>query len=301
MEVEIAKVCGLCAGCKRAIVTTQAELNKGNKVTIFKEIVHNKNVNNMLQSLGAKIEEDIRNLRSGEVVIIRAHGEPPKTYKTLNERNIHYVDCTCLNVEKTHQEVGKFYSLGYKIIILGKHKGKLHPEVLGTYGWANNDAVLIEDEDDLVKLNEVNEKIYLICQTTFNINKANVLIEKITQLAKEKGLELIVNKSICNANILINKSSKDLAENCEVMIVVGGKNSSNTKELFNNLKNVCPTIMVEDINDYKKELIANNIKISKRMRIGITAGASTMREELIQLKKLIIKDFEENQIDEAYL
>lgn len=294
MKIKIAEVCGLCAGCKRAIVSTQEEIKKGNKVTIFKEIVHNKNVNNLLQNLGAKTEEDINNLTSDSVVIIRAHGEPLETYKNLKDRNINFVDCTCFNVEKIHKDVEKFYSLGYTIIILGKHKSKLHPEVLGTLGWANNHAILVEDEEDLIKLKDINKKIYLVCQTTFNINKADFLIEEIMKIANYKNLELVVNKSICNANILINKSSKELAEKCDVMIVVGGKNSSNTKELFNNIKTICPTIMVEDIKDYKHELMLNKILINSNSKIGITAGASTMREELFELKGLIEKDYEKS-------
>ncbi len=294
MEIRIADVCGLCAGCKRAIITTQEERKKGHKITIFKEIVHNKNVNNLLQNLGANTEEDINKLTNDGVVIIRAHGEPPETYNYLKDRNINFVDCTCFNVEKIHKGVENFYSLGYTIIILGKHKNKFHPEVLGTLGWAKNEAILVQDEEDLIKLNDVNKKMYLVCQTTFNINKADVLIEKISDFAKEKNLDLIVNKSICNANILINNSSKELAKNCDVMIVVGGKNSSNTKELFNNIKTICPTIMVEDIKDYKHELMLNNILINLNSKIGITAGASTMREELFKLKGLIEKDYEKS-------
>ena len=116
---------------------------------------------------------------------------------------------------------------------------------------------------------------------------------KIKQIAKNKGLQLIVNNSICASNKLINQSSRKLAKDCDVMIVVGGKNSSNTKELYNNLKNVCPTVFVENIHNYKLALEDNKIKITKHTKIGITAGASTMKEELERLRKMIIEDFAE--------
>ena len=102
-NIGIAKICGLCAGCKRAISVSENELKSGKKVTIFKEIVHNKNVNNSLESLGAKFEDKLENLIGSEMVIIRAHGEPPETYEFLKNNNISYSDCTCPNVEKNSQ------------------------------------------------------------------------------------------------------------------------------------------------------------------------------------------------------
>lgn len=291
MEIKIAEVCGLCAGCKRAISTAQEELKSGKNVTIFKEIVHNQNVNLMLKTAGAKFEEDISKLNKEEIVIIRAHGEPPKTYKHFHEKGIEYKDCTCFNVKKIHKDVENFYKQGYTIIILGKHKDKIHPEVLGTLGWANEDAILIEDEEDLVKIKDVKNKIYLVCQTTFNIDKADRLISKISEITQKRNCELIVNKSICSANKIINVHAKRLAENSDVMIVVGGKNSSNTKELYNNIKDICPTIFIDNIYNYKQELTRNHVSLKPANKVGITAGASTMKEELEELKRIILEDY----------
>jgi len=291
MEIKIAEVCGLCAGCKRAICTAKNLLSSGEQVTIFKEIVHNENVNSSLKNLGAKFEDDITKLSSKGFVIIRAHGEPPATYDFFKENNIRYRDCTCFNVEKIHNLVKEHYDANYAIVIIGKHKPNIHPEVFGTLGWANNDAIIIQDEQDLIKLEDIEKDIYLVCQTTFNISIAEELILKIKQIAESKGLQLIVNNSICASNKLINQSSRKLAEKCDVMIVVGGKNSSNTKELYNNLKNVCPIFFVENIHNYKSALKESKIKINKNTKIGITAGASTMKEELEVLRKMINEDF----------
>lgn len=287
-NIEISKVCGLCAGCKRAIIVANEELKKGNKVTIFKEIVHNKNVNQMLVLAGAKFEDNLEALTNNETVIIRAHGEPPETYDYLNKNNINFKDCTCFNVEKIHTLVSDYSKNGYKIIILGKSKKSIHPEVLGTMGWTFGNYILIENEDDLDKLKIIkNTKLYLVCQTTFNLKKADELIEKIKAITKENNNQLVVNKSICNAQKQINISSAELAKNSDVMIVVGGKNSSNSIELFNNVSSICPSIFIEDINNWKTAIEQANIKLSTDTRIGITAGASTNKEELFELKQKI--------------
>lgn len=293
-NVVISKVCGLCAGCKKAITVAKEELKKGEKVTIFKEIVHNKNVNKMLEDSGAVFANELSELNQNSTVIIRAHGEPPKTYEYLNENNINFKDCTCFNVAKIHEFVEEFSKKDYQIILLGKFHKTLHPEVLGTIGWANGKEILIESDDDLKQLTEIkNDKLYLVCQTTFNLEKADDLILKIQQIAKNNNCELVVNKSICNAQKQINISSAELAKNSDIMIVVGGKNSSNSTELFNNMKSICPSIFIENINDYKTELDANNLTISKTTKVGITAGASTMKQELETLKNLIESDLGE--------
>ena len=288
VNVQIAKVCGLCAGCIRAIRATESELEKGKNVTIFKEIVHNKNVNSYLKSIGATCEENICDLPKGNTIIVRAHGEPPETYKYFDENGIEYIDCTCPNVEAIHNKVREYSDLGYKIIVLGKHSPKMHPEVLGTVGWSRTGVVLVETIEDVEKLKEYkNEKFYLVCQTTFNMAKAETLINEIEKVVASNDCSIVENRSLCNAQKVINSSSVELAKECDIMIVVGGANSSNSLELYNNVKNYCPSIFIEDINTYKDELLANRLEIKDGTRIGITAGASTRKEELVELKNLI--------------
>ena len=293
-NIVISKICGLCAGCKRAITVAEKELENGKNVTIFKEIVHNKNVNQTLLNKGAKFASTLNELNKNETVIIRAHGEPPETYEFLNKNNIEFKDCTCPRVEKIHEVVKEYSSKDFNIIILGKFHKALHPEVLGTVGWANGKEILIETEDDLSKLENINDsKFYLVCQTTFNEKKADELILKIENIAKQNNCELVTNKSICDAQKMINKSSAELAKNSNIMIVVGGKNSSNSLELFKNMQTICPSIFIENINEYASALKDAGLTISKNTKIGITAGASTNKEELENLKQLILKDLGE--------
>jgi 4-hydroxy-3-methylbut-2-enyl diphosphate reductase len=290
-NIKISQVCGLCAGCTRAIDTAVKEVESGKKVTIFKEIVHNKNVNSYLESIGAKCEESIENLTSDSVVIIRAHGEPPETFEYLKNKGIDFRDCTCLNVSKIHELVKEYSEKGYAVIILGKHKKALHPEVFGTIGWAKTDVVLIESSEDVEKLKELkNDKFYLVCQTTFNMKKADELISEIQDVLKSNNSELVVNKSLCLAQKTINEFSAKLATESDVMIVVGGSNSSNSIELFKNVSSICPSIFIEDIYSYKDALKDAGLEITSQTRVGITAGASTRKEELVELKKLIEND-----------
>lgn len=292
-NVKISKICGLCPGCSHAVNTALECIKNFNNVVLFKEIVHNKNVNNMLIEQGIKTTDNLSELESSNHVIIRAHGEPPETYEFLNSKNINFSDCTCRNVKNIHELV-KLYSLTHKILIVGKYKKALHPEVYGTMGWCNNNYYLIEDQDDLDKLKNIkNENFYLVCQTTFNIQKAEMLIDEIKNIAIKNNCELVVNKSLCAAQSAINKASKELAKDSDVMIVIGGKNSSNSKELYNNLSIVTKTIFIEDINTWQEEFKANGISFSKDIKIGITAGASTLKSELVTLKNLIEEKLKE--------
>ena len=292
-NVKIAQVCGLCAGCRNAIDTTINELKNGRSVTIFKEIVHNKNVNSYLSSLGANYQEDISKLSPTDLIIVRAHGEPPETYEVFEKNGIQYRDCTCKNVVRIHEIVSEYSALGYKTIIIGKYKKTVHPEVYGTLGWAGEDVVLIEEAEDLEKLKNVfGQKLNLVCQTTFNIEKAEKLIAQIENIAQQNNCDLVVNKTLCMAQKVINKTSAELAKQSDVMIVVGGKTSSNSLELFNNVKTICPSVFIEDIYAYKDALKEAGVILNQSTRVGITAGASTMKEELVELKKMIEQEME---------
>lgn len=290
-NIKIAKVCGLCAGCKFAVKTATDSIKSHKNVCLFKEIVHNKNMNDKLISNGIKIKSDINLLSKDDFIILRAHGEPISTYEFLKKNEIEYADCTCVNVKKIHTEVERYSRNGYKIIIIGKYgksSGTIHPEILGTIGWCNSEPILVEDEEDIDKLASVkNCKFYLVCQTTFNMEKAKLFSEKIKTICEKNKCELVLNLSICEAQKLINISSSELARNCKIMFVVGSKTSSNTTELYNNLKNITKTIFIENTNDIDDILNENNI--SANTKIGITAGASTDPEELVFFKQKIEK------------
>ena len=291
-NIQIAKICGLCAGCKYAISTALKSLETEKNVCFFKELVHNESVMEKLMQKGIVVKHSLEELSPDDFVIFRAHGEPKSTYEYLEKRGIRYADCSCINVKNIHKKVQNYSEMGYKIIIIGKYgkdSGKMHPEIAGTIGWCN-DPILIEDEDDLKKLRGFkNEKFYLVCQTTFNIDHAKALAKKIEDMCAEGGSEIDINLSICNAQNSINISSAELAKTCDVMFVVGSRASSNTTELYSNLKKLKPTIFLENINLWREALKKENIRLSKNLKIGITAGASADPDELKVLKQNIEK------------
>lgn len=296
-NVKISSVCGLCAGCTLAINSTKNALKTNKNVTLFKEIVHNKNVNNMLKTQGVNFCDELENLPKDHTIILRAHGEPKSTIEYLTNEKYDFVDCTCVNVKKIHEQVLAHSRAGEKIVIIGKYgkkSGVVHPEILGTIGWCAGAPVLIEDEEDVSKLDVFsNTKFYLVCQTTFNIEKTDKLIDLIVQTLTQNNNQIVINKSICLAQRQINISSQQLAKECDLMIVVGGRNSSNTTELFNGLKTITTTLFLEDINTLDQTLAENNISLHKGIKIGLTAGASTMREELETLRTKIINKLQE--------
>lgn len=296
-NIKIAMVCGLCEGCKRAINLANKS-NEENPTIIFKEIVHNKNVNDHLKSLGIKYAENFSDIDPSSTVIIRAHGEPPDTYQYFEKNNIKYLDGTCKNVKHIHDLINKYSTLNYQIVIIGKY-GKyskiMHPEVLGSAGYSLNPPILIEDIEDINKIKSIlNDKILVVCQTTFNPSKFAQIEQEIIKICKQNHNELIINNTICGAQQAIQKSSLSLANQSDIMIVVGGKHSSNSIELYKNLKEICQSIFIEDINEVFEELNKNNITINNNTKIGITAGASTDKAELIALKNMLIKFLSKN-------
>lgn len=289
-NIKIATVCGLCAGCKNAISLAKNAMKYKN-VTLLKEIVHNKNINYKLKQEGITCVQTLKDIDKNTTVIIRAHGEPPETYKFLNQNNISYLDGTCPNVKNIHALVSDYSLNGFKIIIVGKygkHRGTVHPEIVGTIGFCKTEPILIEDYDDIKKLENLkNTKLVLVVQTTFNPDKFNIIKNAILEICNKNSNEIIIKETICGAQMAIQKSSLTLAKECDLMIVVGGKNSSNTIELFNNINPICTAIHIENINDYEKELCHINFKLSKNTVIGITAGASTDKYELEELKQIL--------------
>ena len=280
-EIFISETCGLCYGSNRAIEETRETLKQKNNVVLYKEILHNKNVLQELKHKGAKIIESLDEIKPTDFVIVRAHGEPISTFSHFNRNNISYLDCTCPNVKAIHLLVQEKDKKGYKIIIIGKEN---HPEVIATIGWCNN-PILISDEEQIKNLNLNYNKYYLVVQTTFSKFKAESFIEEIKKIMKNNNKIFEYRNTICNAQRNINKSSEELARHVDIMIVIGGKNSSNSKELFNNMSTICKSYFIENPEDVL--LLIEDKIIKKDLKIGVTAGASTMKEDIIKTKEIL--------------
>lgn len=273
------KVYGTCAGANKAIEAAYKlkKENKDKNIYIYKEILHNPYIINKLLKDDIKCIDDLSILNENDILIIRAHGEPKETYDYLNSHNIEYYDATCTNVLKVHNLATQKQKDGYKIIIIGK---KTHPEVIGTNGWINNEGIIIEDKDDYKELNN-NDKYFIVCQTTVSHKK----LQELLNYMNENNISYEIENTICNAQKLIQTSSVTLAEQIDIMFVIGGKESSNTKELYNLCNEVTKTYYFSDIKDFfnfiKKEKYTLNTKI------GFTGGASTPKEQIKEYANLL--------------
>lgn len=277
----IADVCGLCYGSKRAIDNVLKVIKEKDNVVLYKEILHNKNVVKMLEDNQVIIKNNINEINNNDYVIIRAHGEPYSTFKYFDRNKIEYLDCTCPNVKAIQLLANKKSRDGYKIIIIGKVN---HPETIGINGWCDC-AFIVENEEQINNIDLSFLKYFLVVQTTFSKDKAINLIKKIDYLMKLNNKIFEYKNTTCNAQKNINDSAIYLANKVDVMIVMGGKNSSNSKELFNNISKIKETYFIENLEEVS--LLIKNNKIRKEQKIGITAGASTLKEDILQLEEYI--------------
>lgn len=265
MEVILSKNAGFCYGVKRAVdmaVSVQEKYNK--KIYTLGPLIHNNDVVSYLKTLNIfPIEiEDIENLKKDDIVIIRSHGIPLEIFNKLKEKEVITIDATCTYVSNIQQKVKKYYDSGYSILIVGD---KNHPEVTGINGWCNNSAIITNDSDELKHLPR---KICVVSQTTEKQSRWENVLEKIVKFSKE----IVAFNTICSATGVRQKAAYDLSEHVDCMIVIGGRNSSNTTKLYEICtKNCNNTIHIENFKEIPLELLNNkNIK-----KIGITAGAST--------------------------
>ena len=287
-KIKIATTCGFCNGAKNVVSKTFKAIEEKKNVVLLKELLHNKNVKTYLENNGAKTKESLKEINKDDFVIIRGHGEPESTFKYLEENKIEYMDCTCPNVKAINLLAKQKQNEGYKIIIVGKYgfNGKeMHPEVFGIAGWCN-DPIFIEDESEIEDINLKFEKYFAVVQTTFSKNKAEIFLEKIKDKLIKNNKKFDCKNTTCPAQKNINLASEELAKNVDIMIVIGGKNSSNTKELFLNVSNYTKTYKIENP-DEVFDLPIEELKLAKT--IGITAGASTMQEDIIKTKEILNK------------
>ncbi|WP_234120645.1 bifunctional 4-hydroxy-3-methylbut-2-enyl diphosphate reductase/30S ribosomal protein S1 [Clostridium hydrogenum] len=264
-EIILAKKAGFCFGVKRAVETaieTQKKYNK--KIYTLGSLIHNNDVVEYLKSNDIYAIEmtDIDKLNENDVLIIRSHGVPKQTIELLNSKKIKIVDATCPFVSSIHEKVKMYSELGYEIVIVGD---KNHPEVVGINGWCDNKAIISKNGENL---EAVKSKVCVVSQTTEKI----VNFEKVVLKLLHKSKELIAFNTICNATSEKQKIAKELSAKVDYMVVIGGKQSSNTTKLYEICKENCKnTIHVENSGEIPVEILKNTNKI----KIGVTAGAST--------------------------
>ena len=274
MELIVGKTAGFCYGVKRAVDGAKEELKKNERLYGLGEIVHNQEVIKELENLGMQFIDDIE--ESKGKTIIRAHGIPKQIYEEAKEKDIELIDYTCPKVLKIHEIAEEYAKKGYYIFLLGNKK---HPEIIGTLSYCGDYKFVIEKEDDTIKALETFEKtgiqkLLVISQTTYSLEKF-YMIEEIIKNEIPRNIELVVKNTICQATEIRQKETEEMAKKVDSMIVIGGKNSSNTKKLYEIAKQYCKTVLLIE---NETELEIN--KLQSTDTVGIMAGASTPKESI---------------------
>lgn len=292
MKVRLAETAGFCYGVERAVDAVYDAIDKGpGKIYTYGPIVHNETVVNELKDRGVDVIESFEELRSmaasgelkGACVIIRAHGVGLDVMEILNDpaSGVKVIDETCPFVKKIHKIVSEHYNAGESIIVTGT---KTHPEVVGILGQIGNDALVIENIEEAGKLKLDTGKTYcLVSQTTFNLQKFQDIIE----FFDNSLYHVNVVNTICNATQLRQKEAYELSRECDMMIVIGGRNSSNTAKLYDICQKACRmTQYIGSLKDFDNSTIDSSVRC-----VGITAGASTPKTIIQEVLTYVRDEF----------
>jgi len=275
MKIILDKKAGFCFGVRRAINLAEEEIKNNKSVYTYGPIIHNPQEVNRLKRMGINVINEANNYIKGTVVI-RTHGISPTEYKELSEKCEEIIDGTCPLVKRSHEVVKKFKEEGLRIIIIGDVN---HPEVKAIMGYAGNNVLVIKDRNNLNGI-PIGGRVGVIAQTT--LSKETVQ-EILTYLAT-KVIEMHYYNTLCAVTLNQKKSAEALSKEVDIMIIVGGKNSSNTTKLAEVCKkNKERTYLIEsaeelDINWFKSDDI-----------VGVSAGASTPQWVLEEVMEVLEK------------
>jgi 4-hydroxy-3-methylbut-2-enyl diphosphate reductase len=280
MDVLLANPRGFCAGVERAIEIVERALElHGAPIYVRHEIVHNRFVVERLRSKGAVFVEDLEEVPPGSIVIFSAHGVAKTVQAEADRRGLKVFDATCPLVTKVHIEVMKMLRDGYEIVMIG-HRG--HPEAEGTMGQAASGMHLVETLEDVAAL-EVRspQKLAYVTQTTLSVDDARAMVEALK--ARFPAIRGPKRDDICYATQNRQDAVKLMAPQCDVVIVVGSPNSSNSNRLREVAEHMgAQAYMVDTAADLRPEWVAG------KRRVGVTAGASApevlVNELIAQLK-----------------
>ena len=298
VKIILAEHAGFCFGVERAIDQIEDLLQKENNVYAMGQVVHNNAVNDRLEQMGLHFEEDETKVPDDAHVVLRTHGVPQRVYDYYDSRHIPYLDVVCPFVQRIHKIVSEL-DPEQDILLLTGAEG--HAEVIGTLGHANCPAFVIRDADDLRQTYAAHEeewtgkRICLVSQTTYNIQ----LWEECISIAKLLCTNLSVFGTICKATEQRQHEAEVLSKQCNRMIVIGGRHSSNTVKLYDVCRKNCETCLVEDASEIPPGFL------NGADTIGVTAGASTpsatIKEVLEAMSEEVKTMTEENEDFEAML
>jgi 4-hydroxy-3-methylbut-2-enyl diphosphate reductase len=283
MKIYIAEEAGFCFGVKRALKIINQLNEKRQEIQIYGQLIHNRTVLDQLEAKGIDTIDTLDQWTPQKTLVIRTHGIPKQEEEKLKEQGIGYVDATCPLVKKLHRIIGKLNKKKAQIVIIGN---KNHPEIIAAKSYANN-AVVINSRAEAQKIKKT-DSLSVIAQTTLDTDH----FEEIVSYLAGKAEKLDVYNTICNATITRQQALKKLAPEVDFVVVVGGKNSSNTRKLYHiALKRNKNTYYIEQSSDLNRTDFIKQIKDFQSA--GVTAGASTPPEEIKKVKN-ILKNIKKN-------
>lgn len=283
MEIQVGKTSGFCFGVRNAVDKTNEILKKeqNKKIYCLGELVHNKTIVNQLKKDGLIFIDTIE--QAEDTTIIRAHGVEKKVYEIAKKKNIDLIDLTCPSVLRIHKIAEEYALENYYIFLIGK---KEHPEIIGTYSFCGENASIISEIEDVdnainnLKKSNLN-KLLIIVQTTYSTKVFDEIVKEIQEKIPQ-NISIEVKNTICRATELRQEETKKISKEVDLMIIIGGKNSSNTNKLYEIAQKECKnTIFIENSEELDKE------KILKFEKIGIMAGASTPQKSIDEVIKLL--------------
>ncbi|MBC9783133.1 bifunctional 4-hydroxy-3-methylbut-2-enyl diphosphate reductase/30S ribosomal protein S1 [Heliobacterium chlorum] len=271
MQVLLADHAGFCFGVQRALDLVEDEVKQKQCVATYGPLIHNPQVVERLARQGVKVYDDLQD-RTPARLVIRSHGVGPEVYQEANEKNFPVVDATCPFVKKVQTLAQRFTQEGYQVVIAGDRN---HPEVQGILAWSGSKAFVVANGKEAASL-KLQGKVALIAQTTLK----EATLREIEQALRAQPVELELRNTICAATGNRQKAARQLVNEVDVMVVVGGRNSSNTVKLAQICRDTgVPTYHIEEAAELKPEWFTG------KQKAGVTAGASTPRwiiEEVIQ-------------------
>ena len=286
-EIIRAEHAGFCFGVKQAIEKAEQAVEEHEEIFSCGSLIHNKDVTDELERKGLKTVNSAEELPKGSNVVVRSHGETKAFFDIAKRKNINVINATCPYVTKIHEIVASIDKQEYEIVVVGD---KNHPEVKGINGWCNNSATIINSEEEAEEISGKN--ICVVAQTTIMPQFFDVIIKTLCANNNVK-----IENTICAATIERQKSCEEVAKQCDIMLIIGSKESSNTRKLFDISKKYCQnTHFVETV----KKLPLQKIKTC--CKIGVTAGASTperaIEEVIANMSEFITNENETNLMED---
>ncbi len=287
MIIKLAEHSGFCFGVKEALKKAEQtiEENKGkhDKIYTCGPLIHNKNVTDELEKKGLFIIEGPEEAEDGSVVIVRSHGEPEDFYQKTKAKNIQIVDATCPFVKRIQQLVRDAKTKGFHIVVVGD---RFHPEVIGINGWCDNEASVVSNLEEAKAVQE--DRLFIVAQTTITAE----LFQEIVSFFEKEKTEIMIHNTICHATEERQKSCMETAIDSDLMVIIGGSDSSNSRKLYEISKKYCRnTYFIEN-----KETLPLK-EVEKCNRIGISAGASTPERIIKEVIATMSELFTENKKD----